>query len=98
MSDANAEELRRLVARVNALEADAQRHRDVAVTLVRLVTVTLSTTPTTVYHNAGRMPRGWVVVRQSAAGSVYEPSENTATTTTLTLAASASMTITLLVL
>lgn len=54
--------------------------------------VSLSTTAADIEHGLGRRPEGFVITKQDAAASIYEPSESTLPTRLITLQASASVT------
>jgi hypothetical protein len=57
----------------------------------------VGTSPTTIYHNMGRRPRGVVLARQSEFTIIWEPDKTVRTATTLQLQAGASVTVDLLV-
>lgn len=60
--------------------------------------VVLATGTNVVNHKLGRKLQGWTLVRQRAAGSVYDTQDSNSTPAlTLTLTSSAAMTVDLLV-
>lgn len=58
-----------------------------------LTSQAVGTSSTTIYHNLGRIPVGWLVVRRRASVTVYETGAATATTINLISSSAATLDI-----
>jgi hypothetical protein len=58
--------------------------------------ITIGTSVTTIPHSLGREPIGWVIVRQDANATVWEPSQAIQPTTLINLQASNAVTVSIL--
>jgi hypothetical protein len=63
----------------------------------RVITASVGTSNTVVYHGLGRLPQGWIVAARNANTTVWAPAAAPATSTTLTLIAGSAVTLTLVV-
>lgn len=63
----------------------------------RLVTATIGTGDTTIFHGLGRVPTGWWVASPNASATVWSQTASAIPAETIVLRASAAVTVTLVV-